>query len=141
VKYVCDAPDGRTWFRLESEAEAMRESVLMNHAVEKHFRREREKAARTYRPTSTSFIERDIGLAAHIEREMPMFLTLRDENGTALVTAMLPPCGVEDTGFRPIIVGPDNGNPYPDHEDAIAALGRHFGLALDADRCYPYRRN
>lgn len=141
MKYVCDAPDGRTWFQLESEAEAVRESELMNHAVEKHFRREREKAAATYQPTSAVFIERDIGLAGHIERTMPIFLTLRDENGTALVTAMLPPGGREDVDFRPIIVGPGNGNPYPEHQDAIAALGQYFGLSLDAERCYPYRRD
>jgi hypothetical protein len=141
VKYVCDAPGGRTWFRLESEAEALKESELMSHAVEKHFRREREKAAQTYQPTAARFIERDIGLAGHIERAMPIFVTLRDEHGAALVTAMLPPGGKEDPGFRPIVVGPHNRDPYPQHEDAIAALARHFGITLEADRCYPYRRD
>lgn len=141
MKYVCDAPEGRTWFRLENEAEALAESALMNHAVEKHFRRERDKAARTYRPASPVFIERDIGLAAHIEREMPLFVTLRDDDGNALVTGMLPPGGREDTSFRPIVVGPQNRNPYPEHGDAIEALARHFGLGLDAERCYPYRRD
>lgn len=141
MRYVCDAPGGRTWFRLENEAEALKESALMSHAVEKHFRREKEKAARTYQPTSTVFIERDIGLAAHVERTMPLFVTLRDDEGNALVTAMLPPEGREDMSFRPIVVGPDNRNPYPEHEAAIAALARHFGLTLDAGRCYPYRRD
>lgn len=140
MKYVCDAPGGRTWFRLESEAEALKESELMSHAVEKHFRREKDKAAQTYQPTSTRFIERDIGLAGHVERAMPIFVTLRDEHGVALVTAMLPPGGQDDPGFRPIVVGPGNRDPYPQHADAIAALARHFGLTLDPDRCYPYRR-
>ena len=140
MKYVCDAPGDRTWFRLETEAEAIQESALMNHAVEKHFRREREKAARSYQPAATAFIERDIGLASHIAREMPMFLTLRDGTGKALVTAMLPPDGREDSSFRPIVVGPDNANPYTEHGDAIATLAAHFNVTLDADRCYPYRR-
>jgi len=38
------------------------------------------------------------------------------------------------------VVGPKNADPYPEHEDAIAALGQHFGLTLDRERCYPYRR-
>ena len=44
MKYICDAPDEKTWFRLETEAEADRESELMDHAVAKHYRREREQA-------------------------------------------------------------------------------------------------
>ena len=35
MKYVCDAPGGNTWFRIESEAEAATESEAMRHAVEK----------------------------------------------------------------------------------------------------------
>ena len=38
MKYVCDAPGKQSWFRIETEGEAERESALMNHAVEKHFR-------------------------------------------------------------------------------------------------------
>jgi hypothetical protein len=71
---------------------------------------------------------------------MPLFLTLRDENGQALVTAMLPPGGKRDQDFGCIIVGPGNSDPYPDHADAIKALGTHFALTLDRARCYPYRR-
>lgn len=138
--YVCDAPGGKTWFRIETEGEALHESALMRHAVEKFYRREREKAAQTFRPVSTVFVEQEIGLNAHIQREMPLFLSLRDEEGQALATAMLPPRGTEDPGFRTIIVGPANGDPYAAHGDAIAALGTHFGLRLDPERCYPYRR-
>ena len=139
MKYVCDAPNGKTWFRLETEAEAEAESLSMRHAVEKFFRREQEKAAQTYQPPSRTFFEQEIGLKAHIQREMPLFLTLRDEDGNALVTAMLPPGGREDASFRPIIVGPGNSDPYAAEAEAIAALAKHFGLGLDRLRCFPYR--
>jgi hypothetical protein len=29
MDYVCDVPGGKTWFRIETEAEAIRESALM----------------------------------------------------------------------------------------------------------------
>jgi hypothetical protein len=112
----------------------------MHHAVEKHFCREMEKATRSFQPASRTFVEQEIGLKAHILREMPLFLTLRDSEGTPLITAMLPPRGKADTAFRMIIVGPDNGDPYPEHGPAIEALGRHFGVALDRSRCFPYQR-
>ena len=139
MKFVCDAPKSRTWFRLETEAEAIIESTLMRHAVEKYFRREMEAARASYQPGSTVFIEQEIGLKAHLRRRMARFLTLRDAEGDALATAMLPP---EEGGrdSRCIIVGPENADPYPAHGDAIAALGQHLGANLDAARCYPYRR-
>ena len=34
MRYVCDAPGGKTWFRIETEAEAVAESETMRHAVE-----------------------------------------------------------------------------------------------------------
>ncbi len=98
----------------------------MRHAVEKHFRREREKAVESYRPLTTVFIEQDIGKQAHINRAMPLFLTLRDEDGKPLVTAMLPPGGREDPDFTCIVVGPANADPYPQHADAIEALADAF---------------
>jgi hypothetical protein len=61
--------------------------------------------------------------------------------GNPLVTAMLPPGGLDDPSFRPIIVAMANGNPYIDHADAIKALDQHLGLALPRERCYPYRRD
>ncbi len=141
MRYVVDAPDGKTWFRLETELEAAGESALMRHAVEKHFCLEREKAAQTYQPVSKTFFEQEIGLNAHIQREMPLFLTLRDDDGKAHVTAMLPPGGKDDPSFRIIIVGPGNADPYPADGEAIKALGDHFGIALPRERCYPYHRN
>lgn len=138
MEYVCDAPNDRTWFRLVSDAEAAAESADMRHAVEKHYRREREKAAESFRPLSSSFIEQDIGKEAHIQRAMPLFLTLRNQNGEALATAMLPPKSAR--GGTSIIVGSANADPYPDHADAIRALGEHFGLTLERAACFPYRR-
>jgi hypothetical protein len=140
MRYVCDAPGGKTWFRIETEAEAAGESDVMRHAVEKYFRQEQDKAARTFHPLSQARFEQEIGLKAHILREMPLFLTLRDDEGNALVTAMLPRGGRDERGFRPIIVGFENDDPYPEHGEAIRALGDHFGLTLDRARCYPYRR-
>ena len=140
MEYICDGPGDRTWFRLEHEGEAFAESEEMGHAVEKHFVRAREQAVESYRPTSSVYIEQDIGLKDHIARTMPMFLTLRDMDGKALATAMLPPGGRDDAGFRIIIVGPGNADPYPTQSDAIDALGGHFGLLLDRARCFPYQR-
>jgi hypothetical protein len=62
----------------------------MRHAVEKHFRQAAEKATKTFKPNSCILFEQEIGLKGHIQREMPLFLTLRDGEGNALVTAMLP---------------------------------------------------
>jgi hypothetical protein len=141
MRYVVDAPNGKTWFRLETEAEAASESALMRHSVEKYFRIEREKAAQTYRPVSKTFFEQEIGLNAHIQREMPLFLTLRDQDGVGHVTAMLPPSGRDTPSFRIIIVGPGNADPYPPEGEAIKALAKHFGIALERERCFPYQRN
>jgi hypothetical protein len=141
MQYICDAPGRRTWFRIETEAEAVAESEAMRHAVEKYFRREREAAVTRYRPTASNSIERDIGLAAHILRSMPLFLTLREHDGPALATAMLPPGGKDEGSFRTIVVGPANADPFGAHDEAIQALGRHFGLSLTRERCYPYQRS
>jgi hypothetical protein len=138
MDYVCDAPDGCTWFRIATAVEAAAESALLVHAVEKHFLREEARARASYVPASPIYIEQEIGLKAHIRQTMPMFLTLRDNDGNGLATAMLPPGGRSQPGFRIIIVGRGNRDPYPDHGEAIAALGRHFDLRLDRDRCYPY---
>lgn len=138
--FICDAPDGKAWFQIETEKEAAEESALMDHAVEKYFLRAREDAERTYVPTSRAFIEQDIGRADHIRRAMPVFATLRDSEGAGLATAMLPPGKAGSAAFTSIVVGPGNRDPYPEHDQAIAALARHFGLPLDRERCYPYRR-
>lgn len=138
MEYVCDAPNDQTWFRLVTEGEAVAESEQMRHAVEKHYRREREKAAEAFRPLSNVYIEQEIGKEAYIQRVMPQFVTLRNQDGEALVTAMLPPRG--RTSGTVIIVGAGNSDPYVEHADAIRALGNHFGMTLDRAHCYPYRR-
>jgi hypothetical protein len=140
MKYVCDAPGNKTWFRIETVAEAAVESDVMRHAVEKFFRQEHEKAMQSYQPPSGAFIERDIGLNAHVQRSMPLFLTLRDGEGNALATAMLPPDGRDERNFRMIVVGAGNNDPYTEQGEAIRALARHLGIALDRERCYPYHR-
>lgn len=139
MKFICDAPNGRAWFRIETELEAQQESELLQHAVEKYFRREREKAVQSYQPSpAASYIERDIGLNDHIQRQMPLFLTLRDAEGNGLATAMLPPGGTPTAGFRIIIVGRANSDPYPSEGEAIGALAKQFGLTLDRGSCFPY---
>ena len=143
MRFVCDAAGQKTWFRIETEAEAALESELMRHAVEKHFRRAYEQASQAYRPVPGPFIEQDIVRAAHVRRTMPVFLTLRDGDGTPLATAMLPPqqpVGRDTLACSPMVVGPRNSAPYPEHGDAIRTLSRHFGVALDRSRCYPYGR-
>ena len=141
MQYVCDAGP-KTWFRLETEAEAQRESAEMDHAVAKYFRQSWAQAEKAYVPPATAHrFEQKIGLKAHIQRAMPLFLTLRDNSGTPLATAMLPPSAKDDKAFRPIIVGKSNADPYQDHGDAITKLGEHFKLTLDRVRCFPnYRR-
>ena len=140
MQYVCDAPPD-TWFRIETEAEAALESRDMSHAVEKYFRQAREHAVSTYvPPKSARYVEQNIGLKAHVQDAMPRFLTLRDGEGKALVTAMLPPAGLDERTFKPIIVGFENSDPYPEYGHAIAALGKRLGLTLDCARCYPYYR-
>lgn len=140
MQFVCDALH-KTWFRIETDAEAISESQAMAHAVEKYFRQAREQAAKSYvPPRSSRYVEQNIGLKAHIQRVMPIFLTLRDAEGTPLATAMLPPAGQDAASFRPIIVGRGNSDPYPEHGEAIEKLAHHYGLTLDPARCYPYRR-
>lgn len=139
MKYICDAPDGKTWFRLETQDEAEQESEKLKHAVGKHFRREREKAEKSFKSPSKVSFESNIGLEAHIQREMPLFLTLRDGEGKALVTAMLPPGGRNTSTSKIMIVGPANADPWPDHKAAIGALAKHFDLTLDRETCFPYK--
>jgi hypothetical protein len=139
MQYVCDGLNG-TWFRMDTEGEAIRESQLMNHAVEKYFRQAAEDAAKTFvPPASTWAFEQKIGLRSHVQKLMPIFVTLRDGEGTGLVTAMLPPAGKDENSFRPIVVGPANADPYPKYGEDIKALARHYGLTLDRARCFPYR--
>lgn len=139
MRYVCNAPGGATWFRLETEAEAEAEAALMRHAVDKHFRRFEAAARETFRaPAGAPTFEQAIGLKDHVARCMPLFLTLRADDGEGLATAMLPPQGRNQVNFRIIIVGPNNEDPYALHDEKIAALARHFGIDLPREACFPY---
>ncbi len=136
MRYVCDAPGGKTWFSMETQSEADAESSAMQHAVAKHFQRAVEAARMTYQPREgLASFERDIGLKDHVTRTTPLFLTLRAGDGEALATAMIPR---SLSGGRIIIVGPANNDPWPEHASAIAALGDHFGRLLPRSECYPY---
>lgn len=136
--FVCDAPGRKTWFRIETDAEASAEAQLMRHSVDRYFLREEGNARESYRAPSGAMGERNIGLKDHIARSMPLFLTLRADDGEGLATAMLPPRGEADAKFRIIIVGPANADPYAAHADAIKALGKHYDLMLPREKCFPY---
>ena len=140
MKFVLDVPP-KTWFRIETQGEAAQETQLMRHAVEKYFLHAYDDAVASYVPPAKGrYIEQNIGLRAHIARSMPRFMTLRDGEGNGLATAMLPPDGESDADFRPIVVGPDNSDPFVEHAAEIAALAAHLDLRLEPQRCYPYRR-
>ena len=51
---------------------------------------------------------------------------------------MLPPGGKDNPGFRKIIVGNGNSDPFPEHKGAINVLGKHFSIGVDKESCYPY---
>jgi hypothetical protein len=111
----------------------------MRHAVDKYFRRYEAAARESYRaPQGVPAFEQAIGLKDHIARSMPLFLTLRADDGEGLATAMLPPQGRNQANFKIVIVGPENGDPYVEHEKAIEKLGSHFGLELPRESCFPY---
>ena len=141
MRYVCDAPDRTVWFRIETEGEAFLESLSTQGAVAVFFREERQRALTSYRPRAgLSFIERDIGLEAHIQSTMPLFLTLRDHEGAALVTAILPASG-KDNGNYPIFVwGAPGIDPYESHAKALEILEKRFELSIvdQSDVCYMY---
>lgn len=139
MRFVCNAPGGATWFQLETEAEAEAEAALMRHAVDKHFRRFSAAAHESYRaPPGTATFEQSIGLKAHVARSMPLFLTLRADDGEGLASAMLPPLGRNQANFAIVIVGPLNSDPYAAHAAAISALAAHFNIDLLREACFPY---
>ena len=139
MRYMCDAGDGKTWFRFETEAEAEAEAASMRHSVDKYFRRYEASARESFRaPQGVPAFEQAIGLKDHIARSMPLFLTLRADDGEGLATAMLPPGGRNQVNFKIVIVGVENSDPYATHEKAINALASHFGLELKREDCFPY---
>mgnify|MGYP000150224496 CR=1 FL=1 len=84
----------------------------MRHAVDKYFRRFEAAARESYRaPKGAATFEQAIGLKDHIARTMPVFMTLRADDGSGLATAMLPPGPRPSSDFTIIIVGPENADP------------------------------
>ncbi|MES1202362.1 MAG: hypothetical protein ABUS57_13045 [Pseudomonadota bacterium] len=138
MQFVCDAPGQKTWFRIETEAEAEAEARLMSHSVNKYFARAWAEANESFQPRPGAVSEQNIGRKEFIARTMPLFLTLRADDGTGLATAMLPPEARNDARFRIIIVGPSNADPYVEHAAAIRALEHKYALTLPRERCFPY---
>ena len=136
MQYICDAPGKKTWFRIESEGEAMAEAEAMRHSLDYRFRHERAAAIASYKPSDKLRpFERDIGLGAHIARTMPIFLTLRDNEGTPLATAMLPQNCSEDAPCASV-VGPEYGDAFRAEDAAIDALEKHYGVRLKRGRAF-----
>jgi len=109
----------------------MLESEVMKVRIDTEFRNERDRATRSYRPhPRLQSIERDIGLNAHVLRVMPIFLTLRDREGTALANAVLPPEDKSRGVDHSVVVGPDYANPFASQSDAIKALEQHYDISL-----------
>ena len=52
MQYVCDAGDD-TWFRIETQGEAMVEARIMNHTLDLNFRAAYETAAGTHSPSKS----------------------------------------------------------------------------------------
>jgi len=132
MEYVCDAPGDKTWFRIETENEAALEAIATTGKVAFIFDVEHKAACQSYRPHDRLRpIERDICLGAHLRRFMPQFLTLRDREGAALATALLPPRGLEEEYcYLPSVFGPEGSDPYAAQADAIRALEKHFDLEI-----------
>ena len=95
------------------------------------------KLPRATGPLQKLSFEQNIGLVFDIRRQMPLFLTLRDAEGSGLVTAIRPPGGRDYLGFEIIIVGKRNSYPYPQHESAIHALGAHLASLSNEGAAFP----
>ena len=131
MQFICDAPGRKSWFRIETESEAIFEAEAMRVSIDAPFRIEREAAVKSYRPQSRlRAIERDIGLSAHVLRTMPIYLTLRDLEGTALANAVLPADGDCEEDHHAVVIGPGHADPFASQAEAIRALERHYGVRL-----------
>jgi len=139
MQYVCDAPKGKTWFRIETEGEAAHESRLMSHTVENI------SAASGRRQSSPGVRSAQRDRARHRPRgpctaRDAAFPHVARQGGQCTGYSDAATGGKDRGGFRIIIVAASNADPYPEQDAAIAALGAHFGLTLDRHRCFPYGR-
>jgi len=130
MQYVCDAPGRRAWFRIETEGEATLEAQEMRHSLDYFFRHEHAAARRSYAPCDRlSFIERDIGLSAHLKRTMPIFLTLRERDGTPVASAILPQDPDSET-VAARVIGAGDCDAFRAEREALIALEAHLGKKL-----------
>ena len=77
MQYVCDGVGTRTWFRLETAAEATSESRVMDHAVEKYFSQAHDQAVKSYVPPASARVP---DYLFRPEREPHRPRTRQDEN-------------------------------------------------------------
>jgi aromatic ring-cleaving dioxygenase len=99
----------KTWFAIETQEQANEEARTMSHAVHIYFEHRASKP----------------GVA---------FFSLRDAMANPVATAMVVDPAL---ALGSIVVGPRNRNPFPDHREAIIALGDHLKIPLD-ERSFPY---
>ena len=117
-------------------------SETMRHAVEKYFRKEQDKATQSFRPISKVYFEQEIGLKAHIQREMPLFLTLRDDGRhAARYRDAAARAGATTAAFARSSSGPAMPIPIRSRAMRFARSAQHYGMTLERARCYPYRRD
>lgn len=135
MQFICDAPGQKSWFRIETENEAIFEAEAMKVSIDAPFRIERDAAVQSYRPQARlRAIERDIGLGAHVLRTMPIYLTLRDREGTALANAVLPAKDDLQEDHHAVVIGPGHADPFASQAEAIHALELHYGVSLQTKR-------
>jgi hypothetical protein len=143
MRFVCDAAGGKAWFRIETAAEAAKESELMRHAVEKHFRRAHEQASQSYKAGAGALRRaghrargaHPPGHAGVPDAARRGGHRARHRHAPAAAGRAGRAGGLQSHGCRP-----RERRPLPGARGAIRALGRHFGLSLDRIRCYPYGR-
>lgn len=137
MQFICEAPGQKTWFRIETEGEAVDDAEAMRHAMDYRFRHERQLAIRSYNP-NTDARTAENGLGAHLRRTMPIFLTLRGSDGLPLATAIVP----QIAGYYAAnVVGPSYTDAYAREQDAIAALEAHLGRSLRRESYSPLDSN
>lgn len=114
MRDVLALPDGGRWMALETSDDGMAAQQATETAIGHFFRSELRR-----REDGLEQMEYYVLLDQY--GGMPVCLRVGTKAGETLVT-----------GFR-------NGDPYPTHADAIAALGFHLGCTLA--KAYPYGPN
>jgi hypothetical protein len=124
----------KTWFRIETEAEAFQNRRPWTMRW-RYFNRPGAGRCRL-RSTGRAPRHRAEHRPERTSERVPIFSPCATTRAT-LATAMLPPTGQTEREFRPCCgTQPDPIRVYRGHQ----ALGKHCGLTLDPVRCFPYRR-